>query len=126
MKSVFLCILIAIANCMPLYVLASDKEHIDTCVRLVNAYKSTDDPNDTVSNCAVIVDSYSASCVRTIAAGFIIYETSNDSVYDGIDSNHIFACSLYERDSSVRCLKGLLVLRLPTVSDIVACTEYGQ
>lgn len=123
MKRVFLCMLIAIANCMPLSVLAFGEKHIDTCNRLVNAYRHTDDPNDTLSNCTVIVDSYSASCVRTIAAGFIIYETGNDSVYDGIDSNHILACSLFERDSSVRCLKGLLVLRLPTVSDIVVCAE---
>ena len=90
MKNVFLCMLIVIANCMPLSVLASDKEHIDNCIRLVNANRDTTDPNDTVSACEVIVDSPSASCLETIAAGFTRYETGNDSVYDGIDSNHIF------------------------------------
>ena len=123
MKTVVLCMLIVIANCMPLSVLASDKEHIDNCIRLVNANRNTTDVNDTVSNCRVIRNSHEASCLETMAAGFTRYETGNDSVYDGIDSNHIFACSLFERDSSVRCLDGILILRLPTVGDIVACAE---
>ena len=123
MKNVFLCMLIVIANCIPLPVLASDQYHIDNCIRLVNANRDTTDPVDTVSNCVLIIDSNQVSCLETIVAGFTKNQTRKDSVYDGIDSNHIFACSLFERYSSVTCLNEFLLLRLPTIEDIVACAE---
>ena len=98
MKNLILCMLIAIANCLPSYVLASDDNfYAESCVLYVNTIGNTTDPNDTAYHCRFINNLYSWECVGVIAESFTKYPATDDSVYDGIDSNHIFACSLFSR-----------------------------
>ena len=104
-------------------VLASDNFYVKSCIEHVNTIGATDDPNDTASDCILIDNRPSWECIEIVADGFTQYKTTDKSVYDGIASNHILACSLFERSSASHCLRETLMLRRPTVSDIVACAE---
>ncbi|MCY4514301.1 MAG: hypothetical protein OXC69_04095, partial [Candidatus Tectomicrobia bacterium] len=109
---------------IPLLVLASDNPHVETCTRLVSdAKKSTTDPDDTVTNCILIIDSHKAACIELMVNEFNEYQITESSVYDGFDSNHIFACSFFKRHSSVTCLKEMLTQRHPAISDIRTCSR---
>lgn len=124
MKYLIFCMLITIANSLPSHVLASDDNfYAESCVLYVQTIGNTTDPRDTESNCRFIRKLYSWECVSAIAESFTKYPSTDDSVYDGIDSNHIFACSLLNHFSSVTCLNEILKLRRPTVSDILACSN---
>ena len=124
MKAILFWLTIVATCFVPLLNLASDNPHEVTCTRLVNdAEKSTTDPDDTATNCFVISDSYSLSCLETILKSFEKFPTTEESVYDGIDSNHLFACMLFERHSSVTCLNGILAIRRPTIEDMLACSK---
>lgn len=104
-------------------VLASDNFYVKSCIEHVNTIGHTADPTDTASKCRFIVNRYSWECIEIVADGFTQYKTTDKSVYDGIDSNHILACALFESSSASHCLRETLMLRRPTVSDIVACAE---
>ena len=109
--------------------LTSDNPHVELCTRLVNANKSTTDHADTVTHCRFITTSYSAGCLEAIAAGFAKYPLTDESVYDGIDSSHIFACALFRHgshESSIKCLREILMRRHPTVPDINACFKRNE
>ena len=109
--------------------LTSDNPHVGLCTRLVNANKSTTDHADTVTNCRFITTSYSAGCLEAIAAGFAKYPLTDESVYDGIDSNHLFACAFFRdesHESSVKCLREILTRRIPTIHDIHACLDKHE
>ena len=104
---------------------ASDNLHMEACIRIVDntIQSTTDDSIDTSSNCDFILNSYAVRCVETISSGFTNYPTTGESVYDGIDSNHILACALFYSHSSVMCLNDILGRRRPAVDDILACVE---
>ena len=124
MKNLVLFMFIAISNCLPSYVLASDDNfYAESCELYVDTIGNTKDPNDTASHCRFIRNLYSWECVGIIAEGYTKYPPTDDSAYDGIDTNHIIACSLFERFSSSYCLSEILNVRRPTVSDILACAE---
>ena len=124
MKTILFWLTIVATCFVPLLILASDNPHVETCTRLVNdAKKSTTDSDDTVSNCILIIDSQKASCIALLVNEFNEYQITESSVYDGVDSNHIFACSFFERSSSVACLEEMLKHRHPAISDIRTCSR---
>ena len=124
MKRVCLWLVMVIAILVTSLGLASDNPHVETCTRLVNdAKKNTTDPVDTVSNCVLIRNSHAAVCIKLLVNEFNEYQITESSVYDGFDSNHIFACSFFKRSSSVACLEEMLKRRHPAISDITACSE---
>ena len=104
--------------------LRSDDSYAMTCTRLLtNVDRSTTDPIDTATLCEVIINSYAAGCIETVVAGFIKYPVTSESVYDGIDTNHVIGCTFFDRRSSVECLNFILSQRRPTVDDIIACAD---
>ena len=103
--------------------LTSDNPHVELCTRLVNADRNTTDHADTVTHCIFIKNSYSAGCLEAIAAGFAKYPLTDESVYDGIDSSHIFACAFIRREPQVKCLREILTRRHPTIPDILTCSK---
>ena len=124
MKTILFWLTIMVICFVPLLILASDDPHVETCTRLVNdAKKSTTDPMDTVSNCVLIRNTHAEACVEALVNEFNEYQPTESSVYDGFDSSHIFACSFFERNSSVRCLKEMLKRRHPAISDMRACSK---
>ena len=125
MKAIFVWLAIVSTSLVPSYILASNNPHVETCVRIVNANKATTDDTDTYSNCRFIENSHATACLKLMAAGFSQYEISQESVYDGIDGNHVLACAFFYRDSSVKCLGEILTQhqQVPTVSDILYCED---
>lgn len=67
-----------------------DNPFVQTCLRLANAMRDTTDPHDPAFDCRLFRNSRSVGCLKTVSAGFIRYETTDESVYDRIQPRFIF------------------------------------
>ena len=123
MRSVLFWLLVVYTSLVPTYIEASDNPHMESCIQIVSVIKDTDDSTDTNVNCSFISNAHQVSCLKVMSLGFSRWGISPDFLYDGIHFNHIAACILFGRNTQVECLNEIAKQRLPSIRDILDCSD---